>query len=279
MKSLIIILIITLNLSFCKKEAKESEKKQTISEKSKDIKDNSIPELKGVNYVDYQVGDTLVVLANGGLKLRKEPSEKSETIKVIPDNTEVIVDEIKPEHVIASNLWGNWIKTSYENNDGWLFDAFLIEKKRITNKIDSDGDCKSIDFSNEKDIHYLKVNTPLGLGVKDMDFSKILFCPSGKARVTIGEIGTMNVIDGDWYLENNKINFVINDYGEDVPENKLCFPHEEECLSKIQTVKEKKYSKNYYSYKISGIIASGEGNTILSLQGKEINPVAGKAKI
>jgi hypothetical protein len=272
------IVLIILMLSFClicKKENKESvvtdyktEHNQPEEKENKKVK----------SYVDYKIGDTLIVLANGGLKLREKPFQTSNTLLIVPDNTEVVVIEIDPNHVKINNIWGSWVKTKYMGKEGWLFDGFLIEKRKISNSIENKLNCKSIDFSNESEFHFLKVNTPLGLGLKELDFSQVLFCPNGKIRVLQGIVGTLAILDGNWFFENNSIKFEV-DYSEDVPENILCPSYDDKCNDEIMPIKEEKYGKPYFSYKIIGEIKKADNYYLLTMNSEEIDPNPVKGKI
>lgn len=59
------------------------------------------------------------------LRLRKEPSLSSETLTIIPENTEVLLQEYGPTATI-DGISGSWVKVETEKKQiGWCFNGYL----------------------------------------------------------------------------------------------------------------------------------------------------------
>jgi hypothetical protein len=94
-----------------------------------------------------------IVIANGGLNLRSEPSKKSQKITNIPfgstikyiSDTSFNIDSIfiRHSHIRDSELIkGNWVKVEYNKMKGYVLDIYLYHKPyykdRFNNKYDND---------------------------------------------------------------------------------------------------------------------------------------------
>ena len=92
---------------------------------------------------NYKQGDELVVWAKSGLNLREEPNIQSKVISKIVLGETVVVQEgkkIQDLNIIdkqtladgqsfTMTLRGSWVKVKFNDNEGFLFDAYLSKIK------------------------------------------------------------------------------------------------------------------------------------------------------
>lgn len=77
--------------------------------------------------------------AKGGLHLREEPSEKSKSILLIPDKSEIKILKEVGDTVKLNEKSGRWTEVNFGNKNGFVFGAyirkyFLLDKKFSPNK-------------------------------------------------------------------------------------------------------------------------------------------------
>ncbi|MGV3597685.1 MAG: SH3 domain-containing protein [Bacteroidota bacterium] len=80
----------------------------------------------------YNVGDTLTVFSEAGLRLRNGPSKDSASITVIPLGEAVIVKSV-PNSIYAHSdrfldiytIEGFWVEVVYQSFTGYVFDGYL----------------------------------------------------------------------------------------------------------------------------------------------------------
>ena len=77
--------------------------------------------------------------AKGGLHLREEPSEKSKSILLIPDKSEIKILKEAGSLIEINKKVGSWVEIIFQNKKGFVFDAyirkyFLLDKKFSPNR-------------------------------------------------------------------------------------------------------------------------------------------------
>ena len=102
---------------------------------------------------EYKAGDTLYVWAPNGVTLRTEKSEYSDKITTIkygevlvaltsrdiydyPESSilEIDLDKNNREDEVDFSLKGSWVKVTYENSTGYIFDGYLSKLKPMNGK-------------------------------------------------------------------------------------------------------------------------------------------------
>ena len=92
---------------------------------------------------NYEIGDTLSVVAFNGLNLREEPGKDRRKITLLEIGEKVIV--VKKDEILLDSVfgfYGNWIKVHSlkDNEEGFVFDAFVsrypvLKEFKTLNKI------------------------------------------------------------------------------------------------------------------------------------------------
>lgn len=77
----------------------------------------------------YEIGDTLMITAKSGLKLRDSTSIHSKNISVIPFGGKVISKSLPIKRDEIENKFGTWIEVSYNDNTGFVFSGFVTKAK------------------------------------------------------------------------------------------------------------------------------------------------------
>lgn len=107
----------------------------------------------GIN--EYQLGDTLFVIARTGLNLRSDPGLKGKILTTIPYRHRLIMKEEKPPYpwlntdsvqIFESHHWykaknetttpywikGKWAKVEYNGTEGYVFDGYLSKNEPLS---------------------------------------------------------------------------------------------------------------------------------------------------
>jgi hypothetical protein len=119
----------------------------------------------GYGILEYQPNDQLYVWAESGLNLREKPNSSSEVIAKIDfgnmiickgkksedqyfNHSEIIIDQIKGSETkeFSIKMKGNWVKVSFENLEGFVFDAYLSKSKPI--KLKENNEVGFLDYFN-----------------------------------------------------------------------------------------------------------------------------------
>lgn len=106
---------------------------------------------------EYQIGDTLFVIARTGLNVRSDPSLRGKALSTIPYGHRLIAKEeklpflwfntdsvqifesyswYKAENAATAPYWikGKWVKVEYNGMEGYVFDGFLSKSKPLSKK-------------------------------------------------------------------------------------------------------------------------------------------------
>lgn len=91
--------------------------------------------IKAKSQVNYEIGDTLSVVALGGINLRQEAGTSFDKVSKLDNGDLVIVKRIT-ESMDSIEFLGNWVEVISVNNSakGYAFDAFL-SKYRVVNDL------------------------------------------------------------------------------------------------------------------------------------------------
>ena len=67
--------------------------------------------------------------AQGGLRMRKQPSTDAPVVTLIPNRAEVSVLQKDGPHATIAGNSGQWLNIRYQSQVGWVFDAYLAHSK------------------------------------------------------------------------------------------------------------------------------------------------------
>lgn len=73
----------------------------------------------------FRVGETAIVFALNGLKLRENPTAKSDSLTILPYGAKAKVVDITYETFVIEHRLGRWVKVNYKDKTGYLFTGYL----------------------------------------------------------------------------------------------------------------------------------------------------------
>jgi hypothetical protein len=180
-----------------------------------------------------ETDNNMNVSAEGGLRMRSEPSPEASTIITIPNNSKVLKIEETGEIKTISGKSGKWTKVKFNNTEGWVFGGFLEKSLMSAEK-------------NQNNVSSLYVNSDIRLGCPDKnkkyephEFNTGFYlAPDGQA-VNLIDHANWQIQTGNW-TENNNIIYIRMD-GDYNPRQECHFMcgADESCAKKCESEPEK----------------------------------------
>ncbi len=73
-----------------------------------------------------------VVRADGGLRMREQPSQMAKVTELIPDGSRVTLLGESDDEILLLGRRGKWVRVSWNNDTGWVFSGYLeVPEKKV----------------------------------------------------------------------------------------------------------------------------------------------------